>query len=84
MEDLAKYIIDDMLILIPVLYVIGVFIKAIPSIPDWLIPVIILVVGIMAALFMGGFNVNSVIQGVLVSGTTVFANQLYKQSTERI
>lgn len=28
-----------------------------------------------------GFNTNSIIQGVLISGVTVFGNQLIKQTT---
>lgn len=77
--DLLSYIVDQALILIPVLLVIGQIIKAIPSIPNWLIPIILLVPGVVGAGFLGGWTVESIIQGVLVTGAAVYGNQIYKQ-----
>lgn len=78
--NLMDYIIKDAYILIPVLYVIGVFLKRTPRIPDWLIPWILLVLGMAGAFFLSGMQLGGVLQGVLVAGLTVFANQLYKQT----
>lgn len=78
--NLMDYIIKDAYILIPVLYVIGVFLKRTPRIPDWLIPWILLVLGMVGAFFLSGMKLGGVLQGVLVAGLTVFANQLYKQT----
>ena len=78
--DLMDYIVKDAYILIPVLYVIGVFLKRTPRIPDWLIPWILLVLGMIGAFFLSGMKLSGVLQGVLVAGLTVFANQLYKQT----
>ena len=36
--NLMDYVIKEAYILVPVLYVIGVFLKRTPKIPDWLIP----------------------------------------------
>lgn len=81
--DIMNYIVKDSYILIPVLYVIGVFIKKTPIIPDWIIPWILLVLGIVGGFFLGGMTFKGVLQGILVAGVTVFANQLYKQTTDR-
>lgn len=74
-----EYIIDNCLILIPVLYVIGAILKGIEVIKDKYIPLIILPIGIVLAIAIQGLNVNAVIQGILVVGVTVYGNQLFKQ-----
>lgn len=74
-----EYIIDNCLILIPVLYVIGAILKGIEVIKDKNIPLILLPIGIVLAIAIQGLNVNSVIQGILVVGVTVYGNQLFKQ-----
>lgn len=77
--DFLNYIIDNVLILIPVLYIIGTFLKGLEFIKDKYIPCILLVIGIAFSIALIGFNVNAVIQGILVSGATVLGNQLIKQ-----
>ena len=77
--DAFNYIDKAAYIFIPVLYLIGLFLKKIPGMPDWLIPIMLLTLGIVGAMAFFGWTINSVIQGVLVSGVTVFANQVYKQ-----
>ena len=74
-----EYIIENCLILIPVLYVIGAILKGIEVIKDKYIPLILLPIGIVLAIAIQGFNVNAVIQGILVVGVTVYGNQLFKQ-----
>jgi len=51
------------------------------KIQDWSIPWILLIVGIGSSIGLLGFNMEAIIQGVLVTGTTVYTNQLFKQST---
>lgn len=79
--EITNYVIDQALVLIPVLYVVGMFLKS-SLIPDRFIPITILTLGAVLAVFLMGFNVNAVIQGILVSGCAVFVNQLLKQSKE--
>ena len=55
------------------------FLKALEFIKDKYIPCILLVIGIVFSIALIGFNVNAVIQGILVSGATVLGNQLIKQ-----
>lgn len=79
MEMLKDYIMDNALILIPVLYVLGVMLKGTEKVPDKYIPIILLPIGVILAMLIVGFTVNGFIQGVLVVGVAVYANQLIKQ-----
>lgn len=74
-----EYIVQDFLILVPVLYVLGLFLKGTPKVPNWLIPWIIGVLGVALGFGIGGFNVNAAIQGILAAAAAVYGNQLWKQ-----
>ena len=78
MQAFSSYIVDKALILIPVLIILGKFLK-ISMVKDKFIPVVLLVLGIAGSLAVLGLNAQAVIQGVLVAGASVFANQLVKQ-----
>ena len=80
MEMLKDYILDNALILIPVIYVLGMMLKGTEKVSDKYIPIILLPIGVILAMFIVGFNVNGFIQGVLVTGVAVYANQLVKQA----
>jgi hypothetical protein len=77
--DIMNLIVDQALVLIPVLYVIGRFLK-ISSIPDKYIPISLLIFGIVLSMLLIGVSVEGFIQGVLVAGAAVFTNELVKQS----
>ncbi len=77
--DFMQYITQNALILIPVLYIIGMIMKNTERISDRYIPAFLLVFGIAGTIGIMGLNANAVIQGVLVTGATVYANQLVKQ-----
>lgn len=83
MDMLTDYIVDQALIVIPVLLVLGKMIKDTDVIKDKYIPLTLLGFGVAFATMLMGFNVDAVIQGVLVSGAAVFGHELYKQSKER-
>lgn len=74
-----EYIIDNCLILIPVLYVLGAIFKNVGVIKDKYIPLILLPIGIALAMAIRGVNVEAIIQGILVVGVTVYGNQVFKQ-----
>lgn len=74
-----QYITEHALILIPVLNILGMIIKGFPKIPDKYIPLILLFFGITGAVAIMGFNVQGIIQGVLITGTAVYGNQIVKQ-----
>ena len=90
--DFKEYIKPELIILIPVLYVIGAGIKRCKKISDNCIPLILGIIGIiLSALWVFasseiyGFKevliaiFTSVTQGVLVAAASVFSNQIYKQ-----
>ena len=77
--EILKYITENALILIPVLLIIGQIIKSIEKIPDKYIPLILLPLGIVGAMALGGWTVDSAVQGILVTGAAVYGNQIVKQ-----
>lgn len=81
--EFAKYIANNALILIPMLYALGMVIKKTEKIDNRYIPIILLVTGILGATGIMGISVNSVVQGVLVTGATVYTDQLIKQTTKK-
>lgn len=81
--DFMNFIFEEALIVIPVLWIIGVFLKKTPNIADWFIVWILLLVGIVATVALLGFTAQAVLQGVLVVGAAVLGHQLLKQTTER-
>lgn len=81
--DLMKFIGEQALVLVPVLWVIGSILKGIPNIPDWLIPIALLILGIAGGLFVVGFNVAGVLQGILVAGAAVGLHQTVKQAKKQ-
>lgn len=81
--DFQNYILDQALILIPVVYILGLFLKKSRVIKNKYIPLILLFFGIALSLLLIGLNVQGIIQGILVSGTAVFANQIIKQSLKQ-
>lgn len=80
--DFAQYVTQNALILIPALFIIGMFIKNTEQIKNKYIPFILLVIGIAGAIGIMGFSVNSIVQGILVTGAAVYADQLIKQSAK--
>ena len=74
-----NYIVDNCLILIPVLYIVATILKNLEFIKDKYIPLILLPIGVALAIVIKGIDVNSVIQGILVTGVTVYGNQIFKQ-----
>jgi len=80
--DFVEYVIEQALVLIPALYVLGMIIKHTQFIKDKYIPVILLAVGIAGAIALLGVTVEAVIQGILVTGVAVFTNQLVKQASK--
>lgn len=83
LDLLNEYLVQEALIVIPVLLFIGYLLKNTPLIEDWLIPYALLGLGIVFSLFLMGFNVHAVLQGILVAGAAVFSHQLYTQAKDK-
>lgn len=92
--DFTKFLKPELAILIPVLYVLGAFMKN-TKIHDWLIPFILGGVGIVLATiwmfatsFVGGWQdtlmaiFTGITQGILSAAAAVYVNQLIKQGKE--
>ena len=90
--DFLEYIKPELLILIPVLYVIGMAVKKTALIADKLIPLVVGAAGIflsvvyvLATTALGSPQTiamaifTALTQGILVSGASVYANQIFKQ-----
>ncbi len=82
--EILNYITENALVLIPVLIIIGLILKKLQFIADRFIPLLLLPFGIVGAVLLGDMStmtavVNSVIQGILVTGAAVYGNQIVKQ-----
>ena len=83
-DVLINFIVDDGLILIPVLYILGEIIKNTLVIKDKWIPLILLVVSILFSIFLLNESIiNNIIQGILITGATVYIDQVKKQYFEK-
>ena len=76
---MIEFITENALLLIPVLNIIGAIVKNTEKIPDKYIPFILLFFGILGAIAILGLSIESVVQGVLVTGSAVYGNQVVKQ-----
>ena len=76
---MIEYIVENTLVLVPVLNVIGMIVKSIEKIPNKYIPLILLFFGVVGAVAILGLTPYSVVQGVLVTGAAVYGNQVVKQ-----
>ena len=81
--EITKYLAENMLPLVPFLYVVGMILKNTERIKDKYIPLILLPVGILFSLLITGLSVDGVIQGVLATGVTVYGNQVVKQLCDK-
>ncbi|MFD2639931.1 phage holin family protein [Piscibacillus salipiscarius] len=79
--DLLSFIMDEALILVPVLMVLGKIIKQTQLIPNRFIPLSLLLISIILTSVMLGLSFEAFIQSILIAGTAVFGHQLFKQTT---
>lgn len=81
--DFFNFVNDNLLILIPVLYFLGKIISGTEKIKNKYIPVILLPIGILFSVLKSGVNLDSVLQGILITGITVYSNQVIKQLSKK-
>ena len=79
--NFASLLVKQSAIISTALYVVGMIIKKIPFIQNWLIPVILTVLGVIAACLSmdEGVTVDNICQGIFAAGAAVLANQTFKQ-----
>ena len=79
--DILKYILEEGLIMIPFLYIIGEMVKGTEVLANKWIPPLLGVISIgFTPLLLGAYTPGNIVQAVLVAGATVYGNQLIKQS----
>ena len=89
MENLLNFIPENLMILIVAIYVVGIFLKKMNSVPDKYITLILMLFGITFAVLLDIINsqykvvldvaVNGILQGILCWGVAVGINQTTKQ-----
>lgn len=92
--DYQKYIKSELLVLVPVLYIIGLGMKK-SKLPDKWIPLVLGLIGItLSALWVAATSqiasgqevaaalFTAVTQGILVAGASVYASQLHIQANK--
>lgn len=83
MEDVLNFIVEEALIMIPVLMFLGWVIKHTEAIVSNWIPPILLLVGIaFTPWLLGGYSADNIVQGALVAAGAVMAHQIYIQGKE--
>ena len=83
--EFMNYLTQSGLLIATGLFIIGLFLKGASFIPDWLIPIILLALGVLAAVFSmdGRLTVNNILQGVFATGAAVLVNQIGKQTAKK-
>ena len=80
--DIVNYIVQEGLVMIPVLYIIGEIVKGTELLSNKWIPLALLIVSVgFTPLLLGAYSADNMVQAVLVAGVTVFGNELVKQSS---
>ena len=84
MELLTEFLIEQALIMVPVLYILAeVVIKPTNVVDNKWIPLILLTVSLAATpAVIGAYTPDNFVQAVLVTGGAVLSNQIYKQVTK--
>ena len=83
--DIVNYVVQEGLVMIPVLYIIGEIIKSTELLSNKWIPLALLIVSVgFTPLLLGAYTADNVVQAVLVAGVTVFGNELVKQSSKGV
>jgi hypothetical protein len=77
-------IMEEAAIFIPVLYILAEMLKKVTFIPNAAIPFIITLAGIGLCACLLGFNLQAVVQGILIAGTEVLGYQMVKQFQKKV
>ena len=96
METLTEFLRPELLVLIPVLYLIGMGLKKSETVPDRHIPALLGAIGIILATVyiiatedLSNWRqvvqavFTGITQGVLCAGASVFVNQIIRQGKKR-
>ena len=80
--DILNYVVQEGLVMIPVLFILGEIVKGTELLSNKWIPLAVLVISVaFTPLLLGAYTADNIVQAVLVAGVTVFGNELIKQSS---
>ena len=83
--DIVNYVVQEGLVMIPVLFIIGEIVKGTELISNKWIPLALLVISVgFTPLLLGAYTADNIVQAVLVAGVTVFGNELIKQTSKGV
>ena len=78
--NMLDYIVQEGLVMIPVLFIIGEIVKGIELLSNKWIPLALLIISVgFTPLLLGAYTADNIVQAVLVAGATVFGNEIIKQ-----
>ncbi|HAT4146751.1 TPA: holin [Clostridium perfringens] len=83
MDNIIKFVPEQLLILVAALYIIGYFLKKTPKVLNWTIPWLLMFLGIGFSISIMGLNANSILQGIICSFSAVATNQFVKQTIKK-
>lgn len=79
--DVMQYIPAELGILVVALYIIGMLLKRTPKVADWLIPWVLMVLGIVGSMAaQSQISAQAILQGIIASAGAGLGNQLIKQT----
>ena len=90
-QDIVQFFRPETFLIAAVLWCLGKFLKKAPEMPDWAIPFVLLVVGLVlapiyillimeTAYTVGAAIVSGLIQGLFAASMAVFGNETLKQA----
>lgn len=78
--EILNFIVDEGLVMIPALFLLGEIVKRTGVFADNWIPLIILVVSFgLTPMLLGGFTASNVVQAILVAGMPTYGYESVKQ-----
>jgi len=81
--DILNYVVQEGLVMVPVLFIIGEIVKGTELLSNKWIPLVVLIISMgFTPLVLGAYTADNIVQAVLVAGVTVFGNELIKQSSK--
>ncbi|GLB60881.1 hypothetical protein NCCP133_30130 [Cytobacillus sp. NCCP-133] len=80
--NLLDFLSQNYYMLVPALWVIGYGLKQTPSVPDWSILWILVIISVITGSIAFGFSVSGVINGITAAGVAVLGHQMMKQTLE--
>lgn len=80
--NFSIYLQEEAMILVPVLWFLQFILKETPNVRDWMIPYILIVVGIVGAVAILGMEPGSFIQGTIATAVAVLGNVLAREGVK--